>query len=42
MAVVNIKGEKCALFLVIAHFFDLSNHKCASFVIVTYKRLVLW
>ena len=39
MAVVDIKGEKCALFLVIAHFFDLANHNSASFVIVTYKRL---
>ena len=32
------KRKKCALFFVIAHFFDLSNHKCAQFVIVSFKR----
>ena len=38
MVVVNIKGKSVHCFFVIAHFFDLFNHKCARLVIVSFIR----
>ena len=37
MVVVNIKGKRCAWFIVTAHFFDPFNHKCGSLVSFNYK-----